>query len=77
MRTFSSGICFAGGEGSTVSHPVWTEVAVADIGHIAAVFSLSGAGECYSKHEPFAPVHHSHCTSSCAKGKTGFPYLRS
>lgn len=52
---------------------MWTDVAVADIGHIPAVFSFTGAGECYSKHEPFAPVH----DSSRAKDKTGFPYLRS
>lgn len=77
MWNFSSGICFSEEEGSTGSHPAWTDVAVADIGCIPAMFSFSGAGECYSKHEPFAPVHNSHCTSSCAKDKTGFMYLRS
>lgn len=74
MWNFSSGVCFAGEEGSTGSHPGWTDRAVADIGHIPAVLGFSGAGECYSKHELQyrQPLHQLLC-----KDKTGFLYLRS
>jgi len=62
---------------STVSHRMWTDSAVTNIGWIPAVFGFSWAGECYSEHEPFAPVHNSHCTGYCARDKRDFPYLRS